>query len=103
MLTIKICECLQYTLSKLPKMEKKFLTSSDLLQLSLLSVGKGNANGQAIRDEILEIMHRHKVKETNDHFYEQWLNYMISLLNINLGIKNYTTTQLQTTLGFAKQ
>jgi alpha-glucan,water dikinase len=35
-------------------------------------VGKGTGNGQAIRDEILHIMHRHKISERAGHFYEQW-------------------------------
>lgn len=35
-------------------------------------LGKGNGDGQMIRDEILSILHKHHIKETNDHFYEQW-------------------------------
>lgn len=35
-------------------------------------LGKGNGDGQKIRDEILVILHKHHIKETNDHFYEQW-------------------------------
>ena len=35
-------------------------------------VGKGTGNGQRVRDEILHIMHRHKIPETSGHFYEQW-------------------------------
>ena len=33
-------------------------------------MGKGNA--QEIRDGILRIQHRFGIRETNDHFYEQW-------------------------------
>ena len=35
-------------------------------------IGKGNGNGQAIRDEILHIMHRRGISERAGHFYEQW-------------------------------
>jgi hypothetical protein len=35
-------------------------------------IGKGSGNGQAIRDEILHIMHRHNISERAGHFYEQW-------------------------------
>jgi hypothetical protein len=33
-------------------------------------VGKASGNGQAVRDEILHIMHRHHIKEHGGHFYE---------------------------------
>jgi hypothetical protein len=33
-------------------------------------IGKGSGNGQAIRDEILHIMHRHNISERAGHFYE---------------------------------
>jgi alpha-glucan,water dikinase len=48
------------------------MTSLDFLRYSLGMLGKGNGDGQKIRDEILVIIHRHHIKETNDHFYEQW-------------------------------
>ncbi len=48
------------------------LSTQNLLRMMLSLLGKGNGDGQKIRDEILQIMHRHKIKETNDHFYEQW-------------------------------
>ena len=35
-------------------------------------IGKGSGNGQRVRDEILHIMHRHKIGEHGAHFYEQW-------------------------------
>jgi len=35
-------------------------------------IGKGSGNGQQVRDEILHIMHRHGIPETQGHFYEQW-------------------------------
>jgi alpha-glucan,water dikinase len=43
-----------------------------LLKMALSTLGKGTGDGQKIRDEILQIMHKNKIKETNDHFYEQW-------------------------------
>lgn len=48
------------------------MNSYDFLRYSLGMLGKGNGDGQKIRDEILVILHRHHIKETNDHFYEQW-------------------------------
>jgi alpha-glucan,water dikinase len=42
-----------------------------LLRLLLASVGRGG-EGQRIRDEILNIMHRHHVKEVTGHFLEEW-------------------------------
>ena len=37
----------------------------------LTTVGRGG-EGQRIRDEILQIMHRHHVKEVTGHFLEEW-------------------------------
>jgi alpha-glucan,water dikinase len=42
-----------------------------LLRLMLGNVGPGG-EGQRIRDEILQIMHRHHVKEVAGHFLEEW-------------------------------
>lgn len=42
-----------------------------LLRLMLASVGRGG-DGQSIRDEILQIMHRHHIKEVGGHFLEEW-------------------------------
>ena len=47
-----------------------FLSSADLLRATLGFIGKGSGNGQRVRDEILHIMHRHKIPETAGHFYE---------------------------------
>lgn len=47
-------------------------SQSSLIKYVLSLLGKGTGNGQMIRDEILHIMHRQGIKETNDHFYEQW-------------------------------
>ena len=42
-----------------------------LARLMLATVGRGG-EGQRIRDEILNIMHRHHVKEVSGHFLEEW-------------------------------
>lgn len=47
-------------------------SKSSLVKYALSLLGKGTGNGQAIRDEILVIMHRHNIPENNAHFYEQW-------------------------------
>jgi len=52
--------------------EENFFRSEVLLKMCLSMLGKGTGDGQKIRDEILQIMHKQKIKETNDHFYEQW-------------------------------
>jgi Phosphoenolpyruvate synthase/pyruvate phosphate dikinase len=42
-----------------------------LLRLIAGSVGRGS-EGQRVRDGILEIMHRHDIKEVSGHFLEEW-------------------------------
>ena len=42
-----------------------------LRRLMLTTVGRGG-EGQRIRDEILNIMHRHHLKEVSGHFLEEW-------------------------------
>jgi alpha-glucan,water dikinase len=42
-----------------------------ILRLILACVGPGG-DGQRIRDEILQIMHRHRIKEVTGHFLEEW-------------------------------
>ncbi len=43
----------------------------ELIRLMFTTLGRGG-QGQRIRDEILEIMHRHHVKEVSGHFLEEW-------------------------------
>ena len=43
----------------------------DLIRLALTGVGRGG-DGQRIRDEILQIMHRHHLKEVGGTWMEQW-------------------------------
>ena len=45
--------------------------SRPLTRLTLATVGRGG-EGQRIRDEILNIMHRHHLKEVSGHFLEEW-------------------------------
>src|ERR1043166_3934944 len=45
--------------------------SRPLLRLMLPTVGRGG-DGQKVRDEILNIMHRHHIKEVSGHFLEEW-------------------------------
>jgi alpha-glucan,water dikinase len=45
--------------------------SRDLIRLILTCVGRGG-EGQRIRDEILQIMHRHHIKEVAGRFLEEW-------------------------------
>ncbi len=41
------------------------------LRLILSTVGQGG-EGQRVRDEVLNIMHRHHIKEVSGHFMEEW-------------------------------
>ncbi len=42
------------------------------VRLMLSTVGQGGNRGQQVRDEILDIMHRHHIKEVGGHFMEEW-------------------------------
>lgn len=48
------------------------MTSADLLRQMLSMIGKGSGNGQRVRDDILNIMHKHHISECQGHFYEEW-------------------------------
>ena len=52
--------------------KQHFWTIHEVFRMILSLLGKGTGDGQKIRDEILQIMHKNHIKETNDHFYEQW-------------------------------
>ncbi len=43
----------------------------EILRLIFTTLGRG-AEGQKVRDGILEIMHRHHIKEVTGHFFEEW-------------------------------
>ncbi len=61
-LTLKIADAYKNCGSETPK---------NLLRLMLTTLGRGG-EGQKIRDEILNIMHKHHIKEVAGHFMEQW-------------------------------
>ncbi|MDA8084717.1 MAG: hypothetical protein M0024_13750 [Nitrospiraceae bacterium] len=42
-----------------------------LIRLMMTTLGRGG-EGQRVRDEVLEIMHRHHIKEVTGHFMEEW-------------------------------
>ncbi len=46
-------------------------SSRELIRLIYTTLGRGG-EGQKVRDEILNIMHRHKIKEVAGHFMEEW-------------------------------
>lgn len=64
---------LTFTITNLLKnAENKGLANQrGLLRGILSSMGKGGGNGQRIRDQILEIMHKNGIKE-HENYYEQW-------------------------------
>ncbi len=45
--------------------------SRELVRLIMATLGRGG-EGQRVRDEILKIMHRHRIKEVTGHFMEEW-------------------------------
>ncbi len=45
--------------------------SREVLRLIISTLGRGG-DGQRVRDEILQIMHRHHIKEVAGHFMEEW-------------------------------
>ena len=60
------------SISKEQKYKNLNHSQASLIKYTLSLLGKGTGNGQAIRDEILVIMHKHHIPENNSHFYEQW-------------------------------
>ncbi|MBF0317497.1 MAG: hypothetical protein HQL04_04920 [Nitrospirae bacterium] len=56
------------------KLAEKFINEPDLheiISMMMTTLGAGG-DGQRIRDEILQIMHRHRIKEVSGHFLEEW-------------------------------
>jgi alpha-glucan,water dikinase len=43
----------------------------ELIRLIMTTLGRGS-NAQRVRDEVLNIMHRHNIKEVSGHFMEEW-------------------------------
>ena len=56
---------------KLASLWQQQPANRDLIRLSLTGIGRGG-DGQRIRDEILQIMHRHHLKEVGGTWMEQW-------------------------------
>ncbi len=56
---------------KLADMYINFPDSREMISLIMSTLGRGG-EGQRIRDEILQIMHRHHIKEVAGHFMEEW-------------------------------
>jgi alpha-glucan, water dikinase len=56
------------------KLAQRYTVAPDerpFIRLILTTMGRGG-KGQRIRDEILNIMHRHHIKEVSGHFLEEW-------------------------------
>jgi alpha-glucan,water dikinase len=43
----------------------------EIIRLIMTTLGRGG-NAQRVRDEVLNIMHRHRMKEVSGHFMEEW-------------------------------
>jgi alpha-glucan,water dikinase len=43
----------------------------EMIRLIMTTLGRGS-NAQRVRDEVLNIMHRHHIKEVSGHFMEEW-------------------------------
>jgi alpha-glucan,water dikinase len=43
----------------------------EMVRLVMTTLGRGS-DAQRVRDEVLNIMHRHHIKETSGHFMEEW-------------------------------
>ena len=69
-LTYEITKSISEMLKKERKDNQFIIPPSVLLRESLMMCGKGKNDGQIIRDEILNIMHRHRLEHFS--FYEQW-------------------------------
>jgi alpha-glucan, water dikinase len=57
--------------NRLAELYQTVRSNRTLTRLMLATIGRGG-DGQRIRDEILQIMHRHHVKEVSGHFLEEW-------------------------------
>ena len=69
LLTKKFSECIQ----KEKPYRHLIDCKSSIIKNILAMLGKGSGNGQAIRDRILDIMHKYRVPENpRDNFWEQW-------------------------------
>ncbi len=56
---------------KLADLYINYPDNREMISLIMSTLGRGG-EGQRIRDEILQIMHRHHIKEVAGHFMEEW-------------------------------
>jgi alpha-glucan,water dikinase len=56
---------------KLAALYRADVKGRELIRLIMSTLGRGG-EGQRIRDEILQIMHRNRIKEVAGHFLEEW-------------------------------
>ncbi|MGF1615235.1 MAG: phosphohistidine-like domain-containing protein [Gammaproteobacteria bacterium] len=57
---------------RLSEMYRPWPQSRVWIRLLLTTVGRGGGRGQQVRDDILNIMHRHKLKHGGERFMEEW-------------------------------
>jgi len=58
--------------AKMAEMWKAHPSCRMWIRWTLATMGRGGSSGQKIRDEILEVMHSHSIKEIHGTYYEQW-------------------------------
>lgn len=56
---------------KLADRYSKEQVEREIIRLIMTTLGRGS-NAQRVRDEVLNIMHRHNIKEVSGHFMEEW-------------------------------
>jgi alpha-glucan, water dikinase len=56
---------------KLGDFNARYPEARELIRLIMATLGRGG-DGQRVRDEVLNIMHRHHIKEVSGHFMEEW-------------------------------
>lgn len=54
------------------KEQDVLIASQSLIRMTLTCLGMGKGNAHEIRDGILKILHRFKIKQVPGRFYEQW-------------------------------
>nr|MBS0020956.1 hypothetical protein [Gammaproteobacteria bacterium] len=57
---------------RLTEMYRRFPQRRVWIRLLLTTLGRGGGRGQQVRDDILNIMHRHKLKHGGERFMEEW-------------------------------
>ena len=57
---------------RLAEIYRTYPQSRQWARFMLITLGRGGSRGQQVRDDILNIMHRHKVKKVGERFMEEW-------------------------------